>query len=49
MRNKIERASFAVFKKKETIMHRVTQCFAIVLFATAFSADPWRRGSDEGN
>jgi len=47
MKNKIERASFAVFKKKEAIMHRVTRCFAIVLFATAVLGGCATRSSTE--
>ena len=35
MKNKIERASFSIFKRREAIMHKVTQCIAMMLFATA--------------
>ena len=47
MKNKIERASFAVIKKREPIMHRVTRCFAVVLFATAVLGGCATRSSTE--
>jgi len=47
MKNKIGEASFAIFKRRETIMHKVTQCFAIAFLATVVLGGCATRSSTE--